>query len=83
MIIHESPEIDAFWKTACAALEVSENARHYVLPFAEYENETDKGRIDLIDGIGELAVKILKRGTCHQAMQFEMDNIPLMEFAQE
>ncbi len=77
MIIHESPEINAFWKNACTALNIDEESRHYSLPFAEHDETTGEARHELIDGIGALAVKSLKRGTCHQAMQFEMDDVPM------
>ena len=63
MIIHESPEIDAFWENACAALDIDEESRHYALPYP--------------DAIGALAVQSLKRGTCHQAMQFEIEDVPM------
>jgi uncharacterized protein YhfF len=78
MIIHNSPEIDAFWKIACKALNIGENSRHYALPFAECD-DSDEEVIEIIDGIAELAVKSLKRGTCHQAMQFEKENIPMRQ----
>jgi uncharacterized protein YhfF len=74
---HESPGIDAFWKDACAALEISEDSRHYALPFVEHDEEMDEGIIKIIDDIGALAVKSLKRGTCHQAMQFELDDMAM------
>jgi len=76
MIIHESPEISAFWKKACAALDIGEESRHYALPFAECD-QTQGEIVDRINEIGELAEKSLKRGTCHQAMQFEMDDISM------
>ena len=77
MIIHDSPEIAAFWKDACTTLNIDEKSRHYALPFAEHDKTTDEARHELIDGIGALAVQSRKRGTCHQAMQFEMDNVPM------
>ncbi len=77
MNIHESPEIDAFWKTACKALDIDEGSRHHALPFAEVDEHSPKERHDLIDSIGALAVKSLKRGTCHQALQFEIDGVPM------
>jgi uncharacterized protein YhfF len=61
--IHESPEINAFWKNACTALDIDEESRHYVLPYS--------------DGLAEMAAKSLKRGTCHQQIQFEMDDVPM------
>ena len=76
MIIHESPEIDAFWKNACTALNIDEESRHYALPFAECD-ETQGEVVETINSIGELAVKSLKRGTCHQAIQFEMDDVAM------
>jgi uncharacterized protein YhfF len=76
MIIHESPEIDAFWKDACTALGISEQSRRYALPFAECD-ERDGERVKSLNAIADLAVKSLKRGTCHQAIQFEMDDVPM------
>ena len=76
MIIHESPEIDAFWKNACTALNIDEESRHYALPFAECD-ETQGEVVETINSIGELAVKSLKRRTCHQAIQFEMDDVAM------
>ena len=76
MIIHDNPEINAFWKNACTALNIDEGTRHYALPFAECD-ETESEVVEIINDIGELAVKSLKRGTCHQAIQFEMDDVPM------
>lgn len=76
MIIHESPEIDSFWKNTCKAMGIDENSRHYALPFAECD-PSDAEAVSWIDEIAEFAVKSLKRGTCHQAMQFEFDNVPM------
>jgi uncharacterized protein YhfF len=77
MIIHDSPEIDAFWKDACTAHNIDEKSRHYALPFAEFDEQSPQERHASIDSIGALAVQSRKRGTCHQAMQFEMDNVPM------
>ncbi|MBT4890369.1 MAG: ASCH domain-containing protein [Rhodospirillales bacterium] len=77
MIIHESPEIDAFWKAACAALNISETTRHYALPFCEHDENTKEDILEIIDDIGALAVSSLKRGTCHLAMQFEKEDVPM------
>lgn len=77
MNIHESPEIDAFWSTACKALNIDESSCHYALPFAEVDEHTPKERHELVNNIGALAAKHLKRGTCHQAMQFEIDGVPM------
>ena len=77
IVIHESPEIEAFWRKACAVLEISEDTRYHAMPFCEHEENTEAWELEIIDGIGELAVKSLKRGTCHQAMQFDKDNIQM------
>ncbi|RLA15830.1 MAG: hypothetical protein DRQ59_00460 [Gammaproteobacteria bacterium] len=77
IVIPKSPEIEAFWKKACAFLEIGEDTHYCALPFCEHYENTDVEELDIIDGIAELAVKSLKRGTCHQAMQFEKDNIPM------
>lgn len=77
MNLHHSPEIDAFWKDACTALKIDRETRHYALPFAEHDEQTPKEWLEEIDSIGALAVKSLKRGTCHQAMQFEIENVPM------
>ena len=77
MIIHESPEIEAFWKNACAVLEISPDSQHYALAFIEHDESTEEEMLEIIDGIGALAVESLKRGTCHLAMQFEKDNIAM------
>jgi uncharacterized protein YhfF len=77
MINLDTPEIDSFWKDACTALGISETSRHCALPFAEHDENTSEEELEIIDGINALAVKHLKRGTCHQAMQFEKDDIPM------
>ncbi len=77
MIILENPAIDAFWKDACAAHDIDEESRHYALPFAEFDENSPQERHDAVDSIGALAIQSLKRGTCHQAMQFELDNVPM------
>jgi uncharacterized protein YhfF len=77
IVIHASPEIEAFWKKACTILEISDDTHYCALPFCEHDENTDDEELEIIDGIGALAVKSLKRGTCHQAMQFEKDNIPM------
>ena len=77
MINHQSPEIDSFWKEACVALDISPDSRHHAMPFCEYDESMDKQMLEIIDDIGNLAVKSLKRGTCHQAMQFEKDSVPM------
>ena len=77
MINVDSPAIDAFWKDACTALGISEASRHCALPFAEHDANTDEEEIAIIDGINALAAIHLKRGTCHQAMQFEQEDIPM------
>lgn len=77
MIVHKNPGIDAFWKTACATMKISENTLYHAMPFCEHYDNTDKTELDIIDGIGALAENHLKRGTCHQALQFDNDNIPM------
>ena len=76
MILHESPEIDRFWKSACKAMGVDENARHYAMPFAECDPSNAQDVV-WIDEIADFAVRSLKRGTCHQAMQFDIEKIPM------
>ena len=76
MIFHDSPEITAFWKDACTAINIDEESRHYALPFAECD-EADEAVVKRINAIGELAAKNLKRGTCHQEIQFELDDVPM------
>ncbi len=76
MIIHESSEIDAFWAKACTAIGVDEASRHYALPFAECDKK-DEEISEVINVLADLAARTLKRGTCHQQMQFELDNIPM------
>ena len=41
MLAFDTPEIDEFWKEACAYLGVSEDSRHCALTFAESNKETD------------------------------------------
>ena len=77
IVIHESPEIEAFWKKACAFLEISKDTHYCALPFCEHDENADVKELEIIDGIGNLAVKSLKRGTCHQAIQFNKDNIQM------
>jgi len=77
MIIHESPEIEDFWKKACTVLGIGEDSHHYALPFIEHDENTQQDMLEIIDGIGALAVKSLKRGTCHLAMQFVQENVPM------
>jgi len=77
IVIHASPEIEAFWKKACTILGISDDTHYCALPFCEHDENTDEEELEIIDGIGALAVNSLKRGTCHQAMQFKKDNIPM------
>jgi uncharacterized protein YhfF len=77
MTPHDTPEIRAFWSDACAALELGEDAPHHVLPFVEHDKGTDEEELQIIDGIAVLAAHGLKRGTCHLAMQFPRDNLPM------
>ena len=77
MIIQTSPEIEAFWKSACKALDLDEESPHYALPFVEHDENTDADEIAIIDQISEMAKKSLKRGTCHLVMQFENENVPM------
>ena len=76
MIIQESPEISAFWNAACKTLGIDENSRHFAMPFAECD-KTNTELVAVIDEIADLAARNLKRGTCHQSMQFEIEDIPM------
>jgi len=77
MLEHDSPVITAFWQDACAALGISEDSPHCSSQFAEHDENTTQDILEIIDDIGALAVSSLKRGTCHQAMQFEIENVPM------
>ncbi len=77
MIIHKNPAIDQFWKDACNDMNIDVNTRYHAMPFCEHFADTDNTELKIIDDIGAMSVNHLKRGTCHQAVQFEKDNIPM------
>jgi uncharacterized protein YhfF len=77
MLSFHTPEIDLFWKQACAALGVSEASSHWALTFAEPNNDTDTE--EWIDPIADNAVNRIKRGTAHLKMQFELDDVLMRE----
>lgn len=79
MNLHDSPEIEAFWAKACAALNIAPEARRFALPFVEVTDADGPEMLQVIDDIANLAVHGLKRGTCHLAMQFEHDNVPMRQ----
>ena len=74
---HQNPQIDAFWKAATSAMEISEDTPFCAMPFCEHFDTTDSDELKIIDDIGAMAGIHLKRGTCHQAMQFVKDKIPM------
>jgi len=77
MITHDNPKIDAFWKEAAAALNISEDTAYCAMPFCEHNENTSDEELEIIDGIGAMAINHLKRGTCHQAIQFKKDNVAM------
>ena len=79
MMLCESPEIEAFWKKACEAIGISEDSRHYALPFGEFDENTSNEALASTDSIGAMAVNSMKRGTCYQPMQFEKNNVPMLQ----
>ena len=77
MNLHDSPEIEAFWDEACKALAIAKDARRFALPFVEFSDDETPKMLQIIDDIAELAVQGLKRGTCHLAMQFDIEKVPM------
>ena len=79
MIPHASTAIDTFWHAACAATGIPADARRHALPFVEFSGDDSAEMLQIIDDIAEMAVQGLKRGTCHLAMQFDRDRVPMRQ----
>jgi len=79
MILHDSPEIEAFWTKACKTMGIATDARRQALPFVEFFDDETPEMLQIIDDIADMAVEGLKRGTCHLAMQFEHDKVPMRQ----
>jgi uncharacterized protein YhfF len=47
------------------------------MPFVEHFDGETPQMLQIIDDIAEMAVRGLKRGTCHLAMQFEHDKVAM------
>ena len=74
MLRFSTPEIDAFWETACSAMGISPDSPHCASTFAEPRSPD---RVADIDALAQLANENQKRGTAHLAVQFENDGIPM------
>jgi hypothetical protein len=46
IVVPASPEIEAFWKKACAFLEISETTHYCAMPFCEHYENTDAEELE-------------------------------------
>ena len=80
MIPQSSPEIEAFWKAACEAIDfIDPNARRHAMPLAGFDENTEQERLDYFDTLCEMAVHHQKRGSCHLLLDFEKNNVSRRE----
>lgn len=72
-----SPSIESFWAEAAAALGVPVQTPYLAGPIARCDETTPPEERAMADELADLAARHLKRGTCHLALEFEVEDTPL------